>query len=85
MASDWITTREAAEVSGYHTEHLRELLRERRIQGQKWGREWQVSRKSLSAYLRTIKATGEKRGRKPKFDVVARPFGHRLTLRHAQD
>ena len=26
MAQDWITTAEAAEISGYHIEHIHELI-----------------------------------------------------------
>ena len=27
MADDWITTRQAVELSGYHPDHLRRLIR----------------------------------------------------------
>ncbi len=66
MATDWITTTEAAELSGYHPVHLRVLIREGRIKGRKFGIVWQVSRKSLMEYLREQAAKGEKRGRKRK-------------------
>ena len=66
MASDWITTEEAIEMSGYHMAHLRELLREGKIKAQKWNRDWQVSRSSLQAYLKQVKELGEKRGPKKK-------------------
>lgn len=66
MATDWITTKEAAQLSGYHSEYLRELIRAGRIKAQKWASDWQVSRKSLSAYLKEQEAKGERRGAKPK-------------------
>ena len=66
MASDWITTEEALEMSGYHEEHLRELLREGKIKAQKWSFVWQISRSSLQAYLKQVKELGEKRGPKKK-------------------
>jgi excisionase family DNA binding protein len=51
MPEDWITTSEAAALSGYHPEYLRFLIRNSRIAGRKFGTIWQVSRKSLLQYL----------------------------------
>jgi excisionase family DNA binding protein len=64
--ADWITTAEAVRISGYHVEHLRELLREGKIKSQKWGREWQVSRSGLLAYLRRMEKSVAKRGPKAR-------------------
>jgi len=61
---DWITTKEAAEISGYHSVTLRKLLLSGKVKGQKWGREWQVSRASLLAYVRKVEKLGAKRGPK---------------------
>ena len=65
MKTDWITTDEAQLLSGYHPVHLRKLLLSGKIKGQKWGRQWQVSRSSLETYLRGIRDRGAKRGPKP--------------------
>jgi excisionase family DNA binding protein len=62
--ADWITTQEAAELSGYHPERLRELIREGKIVAAKKGNAWWVDRKSVSAYLRKAKKLGGKRGPK---------------------
>jgi hypothetical protein len=62
---DWLTIAEASKVSGYSSEHLRDLMREGRIKGRKFATVWQVGRSSLFAYLRGQQAKGEKRGRKP--------------------
>ncbi len=64
--SDWITTKQATELSGYHPEHIRELVRERKIKAQKFGEVWQVSRSSLLTYVRQSEKLGEKRGPKNK-------------------
>ncbi len=61
MATDWITTTEAAELSGYHSEHLRELIREGKIKAQKFGIVWQISRKSLLAYVKAAEKSVDKR------------------------
>ena len=60
---DWITTAEAAELSGYHPERIRELARENKISARKWGSAYQISRKSLQEYLRiAIKAEDKRYG-----------------------
>ena len=64
MVDDWITTKEAATLAGYAFAHVRLLIRRGEIVGQKWGRDWQVSRSSLLSYLARIQTQGEKRGPK---------------------
>lgn len=64
MAADWITSKEAIALSGYHIEHLRELAREGKIKAQKWQREWQISRSGLLEYIRQKEKLGDKRGPK---------------------
>ena len=64
MAEDWITTQEASEISGYTADHIRDLIQAERIKAKKFGIVWQVSRKSLDAYLKEQQSKGEKRGRK---------------------
>lgn len=61
---DWITTAEAAAISGYHPDHIRELLREGRVKARKFGQVWQVDRVSLLAYVRKTEKLGAKRGPK---------------------
>jgi len=61
---DWITTKDACEISGYHPDHLRVLIRSGKIQAKKFGPVWQVSKGSLLLFIESAKAKGEKRGRK---------------------
>ncbi len=66
MPTDWITTAEAAEISGYHVEYIRKLIKSGKVNGRKvWGREWQVNRSSLLAHVRKSEKMGAKRGPKP--------------------
>lgn len=65
---EWITTAEAAQLSQYHVERIRELLREGKVHGQKFGTIWQVEKRSLLAYVQAIDDAGERRGPKPKND-----------------
>lgn len=66
MAEDWITTREAVELSGYDANYIRVLIRGGRIKAKKVFVVWLVSRRSLDAYLKEQAERGERRGRKPK-------------------
>ncbi len=63
MASDWITSGDAAQLSGYHRVHLLRLLRAQLIRAKKFGGVWMVSRSSLLAYVRAAeRATDRRRG-----------------------
>lgn len=63
---EWLTVNEAAKLSGYHPETLRELIREGKITARKFSIVWQVNKESLLAYTANAQANGEKRGRKPE-------------------
>ncbi len=63
---DWLTTYEAAMVSGYNPDYIRQLIRSNKVQGRKWGLAWQVNRRSLEEYLKTAEKLGERRGAKPR-------------------
>ena len=65
--ADWITTHQAAELSGYNAEYIRDLIRKGKIRSQKWGRDWQISRASLIDYMRAAdKSPDRRRGAKDK-------------------
>ncbi|UCC51237.1 MAG: helix-turn-helix domain-containing protein [Anaerolineaceae bacterium] len=69
MAEEWLTTAEAADLSGYHAERVRELLREQKIKGRKFGIVWQVDRASLLSYIESMEEKGRRRGPKPGSDI----------------
>ena len=64
--SEWLTVNDAARLSGYHPETLRELMRDGKINARKVSIVWLVDRESLLTYMEKAKAMGEKRG--PKRD-----------------
>ncbi len=66
MAAEWITTKEAAELSGYAPDYVRDLAREGKIKARKVATVWLVSRKSLLAHKRQAEELGQKRGPKGK-------------------
>jgi excisionase family DNA binding protein len=60
----WITTQQAAELSGYHANYIRKLIRTGRIKARRYSTLWQVDRASLLAYIRNAEKQGNKRGPK---------------------
>ena len=46
----WLTTEEAARLTGYNVEYIRRLVRTKKVEARKWGREWMVSRSALLNY-----------------------------------
>jgi hypothetical protein len=69
---DWLTTYEAARISGYNPDYIRQLIRSEKVLGRKWGLAWQVSWKSLEEHKKKTEKLGERRGAKPKPDSKRR-------------
>jgi excisionase family DNA binding protein len=65
LFDDWLTTEEAAKMSGYHIEYVRRLARSGIVTARKWGHEWMVDRQSFQEYLASEKKPGPKPGSKP--------------------
>ena len=65
MEEEWIATREAIEICGYHPYHLRRLIRAGKIKSRKFGSVWQVNRQSLLDYLKEAQDSTDRR-RGPK-------------------
>jgi excisionase family DNA binding protein len=67
MEEEWITTAEAAKLSGYHVNHIRRLIRSEDIVAKKFGTIWQVNRASFIQYLETAHQSEDRRwGPKPE-------------------
>jgi len=54
----WLTTTDAATLTGYTQAHIRTLAQRGRIEARKIGRDWLVSRDSLLAYKRRMDNLG---------------------------
>lgn len=65
MVEEWLTVDEAAELSGYHANYIRSLLREGKVKARKFGPVWQVHRQALLEYVATAEKSEDKR-RGPK-------------------
>jgi len=59
--TEWISVTEAAKMSGYHADHLRELIREGKIEAKKIVTVWQIDKASLIAYIRNAEKSDDKR------------------------
>ena len=60
-STEWITTDEAAELTGYSVQYVRRLLRKDRVHAKKWMRDWMVDKKDILAYQRSMQSLGQKR------------------------
>lgn len=61
MADHWITTTAAAEMSGYHVNHIRRLIRAGDIEARKFGPIWQINRQSFERFLEKANQSTDKR------------------------
>jgi len=57
----WISVGQAAKLSGYHPERIRELIREGKIDAKKFSIVWQVNHESLVKYLADAQKSTDKR------------------------
>ena len=69
---EWLTSYDAAHMSGYNPDYIRQLIRSRKVLGRKWGQTWQVNRRSLRAYMAESEKKGGKRGPKTRPDSKRR-------------
>jgi excisionase family DNA binding protein len=56
--TEWITTKEAADLTGYNQEYIRQMIRSDRIVAEKKGRDWWVDRASIEAHAEKMKQLG---------------------------
>jgi excisionase family DNA binding protein len=65
--NDWLTVQDAAKLSGYRADHLRELIRSGKIGARKFGPIWAVNRQSLLSYMNeALKSDDKRHGPKSK-------------------
>ena len=53
--SEFMTTQEAAEALGFHVKSIPKMLRDKILEGERFGKSWLVSRKSVEEYLKKTK------------------------------
>jgi len=62
--AEWITTKQASELTAYSRKHIIRLVESGKVKGQRFGDVWQIDRRSLLAYVKAAEKLGEKRGPK---------------------
>jgi excisionase family DNA binding protein len=70
--SDYVTTKEAAELLGIRPDSVQHLLTSGRLKGFQVGREWLVFKPSIEEYYRTKAASGKPTSRTPKIAATAK-------------
>ena len=57
---EFMTTKEAAEKLGFHVKSIPKMLRDNILEGERFGRAWLVSRKSVDEYLKKTREVGKR-------------------------
>lgn len=60
MDNDFISTKEAAERSGFTDGYIRKLIYRGAIKGRKIGRDWIVEPESVNVYMASVRKPGPK-------------------------
>jgi len=58
---DWISVEEAAELTGYNKEYIRQMIRRGEVAAKKKGWQWWVDKASILAYLKNSQKSLDKR------------------------
>jgi excisionase family DNA binding protein len=59
--TEWITTKEAAKLTGYSVQYLRRLVRQERVRSRKWANVWMVDRGALLDYQQEMEGLGQEK------------------------
>lgn len=59
--TEWITTTEAAELTGYADAYIRQLIGRGRLKAKKRGRDWFLSRADVLAYAEEMERLGPRK------------------------
>jgi len=62
-APEWISVKQAADLSGYDRQHVRRLMRAGRVKAEKLPgmQEWLIDKASLQAYVKQMKQLGDEK------------------------
>ena len=58
---EWLSVNDAAEISGYHPEYIRRLIRNGEVEARKFSIVWQVRRESLESYIQSANSQSDRR------------------------
>ena len=57
-STEWIATAEAAQLTGYSPNYVRQLVRQSSVRARKWSRVWMIDKQALLAYQEHMEALG---------------------------
>lgn len=57
--TEWITTKEAAELTGYSIQYVRRLVRQERVKARKWANTWMIDKDALFSYKEKMDGLGD--------------------------
>jgi excisionase family DNA binding protein len=61
-APEWITVGEAAQLSGYHLNYIRRLVRASKVKAEKRsGHDWWIDKASVQEYVKAMKSLGSEK------------------------
>jgi hypothetical protein len=52
VETEWLTVNEAADISGYHPDYIRQLIRKGKVNAKKFSIVWMVDKDSLLTYVK---------------------------------
>lgn len=58
--AEFMTTQEAAKKLGFHVKSIPKMVRDNILEGERFGKVWLVSRKSVDEYLKKTKGMGRR-------------------------
>jgi excisionase family DNA binding protein len=71
----WVNTKEAAALTGYTVVYIRNLIKRKRIEARKTGRDWLILRSSLLAYKARMDTLGPQKHNPYREDLDAEGRG----------
>ena len=77
ITAGWVTTAEAAALTGYSAPYMRQLVKNGNVEGRKVGRDWLVNRESVRRYKARMDALGTAKHNPWREDLDAQGRGRR--------
>lgn len=74
---EWITTQEAATLTGYSADYFRKAIRRGRLLGRKRGRDWFMDRAEVLAYAEEMQRLGPAKHNPWRDDLGAQGLGRK--------
>jgi len=77
ITEGWVTTDEAASLTGYSISYMRQMAQSKRIEARKVGRDWLVNLSSLLAHKAEMDRLGAEKHNPYRDDLLAQGRGRK--------